>query len=454
MKCTPMHLDVKPDIVSNQENDGVRFLKGRDARKRWLKAQEEQNLSRSCRGTLRALASYADPDGTHCFPGVKKIARSVGCTTCNVRKHLQEAKRKGFLRTRNQYRSDGSRTTNLYLFCVPASLPQKPEHLRGYRSRGVPLSPPRGTPLTTEGASTNQLPTIPPTIKAAADTTAPTAAASSHFSSPPPFSKTPLHIPTQSVSSSSQAFCRKPRASNKNTQSSHIVPAELHSFYAAWEHFDLGAKPGLRQLLQTSSSQRFTALAWLLVRIRNQQVIRSNRGVFGAILQDCTNGVKTSHSFSLQQLEHLRFHNTQPDSLAKSLSPIQGIPANRSCPASSTHSKSKEQRTKELLSTLSLEATIQRQRSNIPSVLLDFTTQLQHNLSNTQSIADFHKLIVELLEFITGKRQLPSSPQAWVAQQHALLATISNQINCPMHHTAIAQTHYKHDNHQPNKHPI
>ncbi len=450
---------VKANPTQPLQNYVAKVVEHPQARYVWLKALRGQALSSGCLGTLRALAEHGSINGEDCYPSVGLVAFTTGQSKATVRRHLKEAMDAGFLKRQERLRKDRSFTSNLYRFCIPQpsttqdkTLPDT-EHLRCYHQ-----CTPRVSPVSTQGLAsayprsnqrTNQL-----RYKAAADifcasshvfTTC--AAAHSFSCSSLPISspqrsatlrvqpciglRTSLAGAPRSIASPSSSV--SPPVSIPSTQPKHaastatsasskrkIIPRELERFYELWSHFELGAKPSWRVLLEANDNERITALAWLLVRVRNQQVTRSNRGVFLAILQDCSNGTKSTRSFSLQQLEYLRFRGSEPDSLTHQWFRAQDLQRNRSLPKAST-TRSKEQNARNLLQTLSLETKIHRQRGIIPVSLLDFAQSLQDKVQHGQSPTAFVGVVIELLNIITGKSNVPSVPQAWVLQHSKLL---------------------------------
>lgn len=72
---------------------------------------------------MRKLADYHGNDG-NCWPSANTLARQLCVTRRTIMRSLKELEELGMIIRRARYRPDGGgRTSNLYRFCLPASVP-------------------------------------------------------------------------------------------------------------------------------------------------------------------------------------------------------------------------------------------------------------------------------------------------------------------------------------------
>ncbi len=60
------------------------------------------------------LKDRSDKNGT-CWPGIKTIAKDLGLSRSTVKRALHDLTDKGYLVKEERHRSNGSRTSNLYI---------------------------------------------------------------------------------------------------------------------------------------------------------------------------------------------------------------------------------------------------------------------------------------------------------------------------------------------------
>ncbi len=60
------------------------------------------------------LKDRSDKNGT-CWPGIKTIAKDLGLSRSTVKRALHDLTGKGYLVKEERHRSNGSRTSNLYI---------------------------------------------------------------------------------------------------------------------------------------------------------------------------------------------------------------------------------------------------------------------------------------------------------------------------------------------------
>ena len=80
----------------------------------------EQTLKPTDQLVLLALADHADDDGI-CWPGQKLIAEKCNVTRKTVWASLKRLTEQGLIASEQQFRNDGSRTSNLYLLAIASS---------------------------------------------------------------------------------------------------------------------------------------------------------------------------------------------------------------------------------------------------------------------------------------------------------------------------------------------
>lgn len=92
---------------------------------------------------LMALADNCNDAGT-CWPSVKTLAKKVSVDKRTVQRTLKLLTSKGFIRIQNQFRRDGSQSSNLFLLTLPGD--KLPPHSGEIGlNRVAVLSPPGGT---------------------------------------------------------------------------------------------------------------------------------------------------------------------------------------------------------------------------------------------------------------------------------------------------------------------
>lgn len=77
------------------------------------RAVRDNRLTDSVFRTLSDLGMYTDKDGW-CFPSQSTIAEDRGLSRQTINAHLELLEKLGYIESRNQFKSDGSQTSNMY----------------------------------------------------------------------------------------------------------------------------------------------------------------------------------------------------------------------------------------------------------------------------------------------------------------------------------------------------
>ena len=79
-----------------------------------------QDIPATTKMVLMALADHADDDGV-CWPGIKGVSEKCGLNPRSVRRHISRLCHMGLIESVPRYRSDGSRTSNLFILKMQPS---------------------------------------------------------------------------------------------------------------------------------------------------------------------------------------------------------------------------------------------------------------------------------------------------------------------------------------------
>lgn len=73
------------------------------------------NLSLEAKAVLLILKSYANSDGTHCFPSLDKLAADAGCSHRTIRRYLAELKKRGLIHSEQRQTGKGKFSSITFL---------------------------------------------------------------------------------------------------------------------------------------------------------------------------------------------------------------------------------------------------------------------------------------------------------------------------------------------------
>lgn len=92
-------------------------------------------LSLQCRTVFHILKSYANSDGTHCFPSIDRLCEDAGCPRRSMTRYLAELKTAGLIFGHRRTTKEKKLSSSTYLIYddLHAKAAQKPRATRGAR---------------------------------------------------------------------------------------------------------------------------------------------------------------------------------------------------------------------------------------------------------------------------------------------------------------------------------
>jgi hypothetical protein len=119
---------------------------------RWAYEQEAKNCGE--RFVLVVLADFADAEG-FCFPGQATIAAMTCLDERTIRRHLAKWQTRGIICRRARYRSDGTRTSDMYQLCAPSDRLRPPNKMARSKEIAASSEQPDKTTNNREGLRMN-----------------------------------------------------------------------------------------------------------------------------------------------------------------------------------------------------------------------------------------------------------------------------------------------------------
>jgi Helix-turn-helix domain len=120
----------------------------------WQKAIRDADMPVGRKGFALLLSTWADADGTHCFPSIATLIK-LGCAKPTVHRHLATLEADGWLDIRHGggRRPDRSYAHNVYTLCLPGASGVSDETVppEGARSPLTPLPDPTGSLVRRSG---------------------------------------------------------------------------------------------------------------------------------------------------------------------------------------------------------------------------------------------------------------------------------------------------------------
>lgn len=92
-------------------------------------------ISLQARHVFTIIKSFANNDGTHCFPSLEKIAEFAGCSARTVCRYIAELRKAGLLHTEQRRTAGQQRSSSTFLLYddIVARHAQKPRAIRDVR---------------------------------------------------------------------------------------------------------------------------------------------------------------------------------------------------------------------------------------------------------------------------------------------------------------------------------
>lgn len=98
-------------------------------------------LSLQCRHVFTIIKSFANNDGTHCFPSLAKIMEFAGCSRSSLKRYVMELRKAGLIHTEQRLTEGKQRSSCTFLLYddIVAKNARKPKPIRGPR-QGPPVA--------------------------------------------------------------------------------------------------------------------------------------------------------------------------------------------------------------------------------------------------------------------------------------------------------------------------